>query len=161
MGKLRPFSKIKKNIDSFFDEKLNMEMCCLSYPIRSQYGSSSIPRFYLKLGKEYIWDFPKDFEIKKHFHEWVNEVHISELVRDYIDEPVDKLLRKEFEKDKISLTDHFYMKNRSEDIEIELKLTELFKAADRRLGKEKLLSWAKEVKNPLVDRILAIRFEKP
>ena len=41
---------------------------------------------------------------------------------------------------------------------IEKKLTEIFKAADRRIGKEKLLIWAKKVENPKVDKILEIRF---
>ena len=37
-------------------------------------------------------------------------------------------------------------------------ILELFKAADRRLGKEKLLNWAKSINNPKVDRILELRF---
>lgn len=66
MTKKRPFSKLKKVVDNLFDEKLKMEFCCNSYPIRGQWGNrNSIPRYYVKIGKEIIWDFPKDFDMKE------------------------------------------------------------------------------------------------
>ncbi len=65
MSKHPPFSKLKKGIENLFDPKLNMEFCCIAYPIRGQWGhNNSVPRFYVKLNDEFIWDFPKDFELK-------------------------------------------------------------------------------------------------
>jgi len=61
MEKKRPFSKLKKQIDALFVPELKMHFCCTAYPIRGQWKSNnSIPRYYLKLGKEIIWDYPKD-----------------------------------------------------------------------------------------------------
>lgn len=162
MSKPRPFSKLKKAIGSLFDEKLNMEFCCIAYPIRGQWANNSVPRFYLKMGKEIIWDFPKDFELTNSpFYYWADNNNIVELVRDYIDTPLDLLLSKEFKLE----TNEFYSDipgtKKQEKITINYKLTELFKAADRRLGKEKIKNWALTISNPAVDRIIQARFDKP
>ncbi len=99
MSQARPFSKLKKQIENLFAPELNMQIFCIAYPVRSQYGSSSIPRYYVKLGKEIIWDFPKDFPLKEiSFHLWNDKaVDISNLIRTYIDTPLDELLSESFE----------------------------------------------------------------
>ena len=160
MDKKRPFSKLKKVIDGLFDDKLKMEFCCNAVPIRGQWGQhNSIPRFYLKLDKEIIWDFPKDFEIKEiPYGYWADNNNISDLVRDYIDTPLEKLLDHKFELENNSFTIQNSKSNLLENYDIDYKLTELFKTSDRRLGKEKLLKWAEQIKNPMIDRILKIRF---
>ena len=160
MNKQRPFSKLKKTIESLFDDKLKMEFCCNSYPIRGQWGhKNSIPRYYVKLGKEIIWDFPKDFDMEElPFYYWAYNNHINELVHDYIDAPIDKLLTKKFKYDKNTFIMQYLDLNQQDKLEIDYKLTEIFKAADRRIGKEKLLIWAKKLANPKVDKILEIRF---
>jgi hypothetical protein len=155
---MKPFSKLKKVIDGLFDPKLKMHFCCYSYPVRSACGSSSIPRFCLKMDKEVIWDFPKDFEIKKEqFYSWYEYNHLSELVRDYIDSPIDSLLQKEFKNDKVEFPSYTHVFPEG-SVTIDYKLAELFKTADRRLGKEKLLNWAKTKNNPKVHNILNKRF---
>lgn len=161
MSKPRPFSKLKKIIGSLFDEKLKMEFCCIAYPIRGQWANNSIPRFYLKMGKEIIWDFPIDFDLAKSpFYYWAGNNNIVELVREYIDTPPDQLLNKEFKLE----TNEFYSEipgtRKKEQIIINYKLTDLFKAADRRLGKEKIKNWALTLSNPAVDRIIQARFDK-
>lgn len=160
MTKKRPFNKLKKVIDNLFDEKLKMEFCCNSYPIRGQWGNrNSIPRYYVKIGKEIIWDFPKDFDMKElPFYYWAGNNYINELVRDYIDTPIEKLLKKKFKYDKNGFIIQYLYSSHQDNFEIEYKLTELFIAADRRLGQEKLLKWANKINNPKVDRILEIRF---
>ena len=156
----RPFSKLKKVINGLFDEKLKMDFCCISYPIRGQWKSSNaIPRFYVKLGKEIIWDVPKD--IPKGFYEiWTfsSGNGIAGLVRDYIDTPVDKLLRKKFKKDRYEVINQYLWDNYQEVTGFDYKLVEIFIAADRRLGREALLKWAEKKQNPIVDKILAKRF---
>ena len=155
---MKPFSKLKKVLGDLFEPKLKMEFCCFSYPIKAQYSNNAVPRFCLKLGKEVIWDFPKDFKIKEEqFYMWADCNHISELVRDYIDTPLAELLNKEFENDKVDFASNNYLENK--DISVEYKLTALFKAGDRRLGKEALYKWAKNQNNPMVDRILLERFK--
>lgn len=160
MSKQRPFSKLKKSIERLFDDKLKMEFCCNSYPIRGQRGHrNSVPRYYVKLGKEIIWDFPKDFDMKElPFYYWADNNHINDLVRDYIDAPLEELLTKKFKYDKNGFIMQHLYSNEQDRFEIDYKLTEIFKAADRRLGKEKLLKWAKKIENSKVDKILGIRF---
>ena len=161
MSEKRPFSKLKKNIESLFDEKLKMQFCCIAYPMRSQYGSTSIPRFYVKLGKEIIWDLPKDFKYKEiDIYQWSEGNDICNLVRDYIDTPLDKLLNKKFKEDTFKIILQYLWERTQEDVVLEINLSHLLKAADRRLGKEKLKKWATKVQNPKVDRILEIRFGK-
>jgi len=161
MHKQRPFSKLKKIIDGLFDEKLKMGFCCISYPIRGQRGHyNSIPRYYLKLDKEILWDFPKDFEIKKQqFYWWADDNGIVDLVRNYIDTPVCELPEKEFNKARIRIPKYISTSGNDEIFEIDYKLTDIFKAADRRLGKDKLFQWAASVNITKVDWILALRFE--
>lgn len=150
---MKPFSKLKKQIENLFAPELNMQFCCSSYPIRAQYSNNAVARFYVRLGKEIIWDFPKDFhQLKKHtFHTWSGTNMISELTREYIDAPLDGLLEREFLKERENFS-HIG----AEDIDYHL--TELFKAADRRLGKEKLIAWSYQVENPRIDKIIEARF---
>lgn len=160
MTQIRPFSKLKKQIENLFVPELKMELCCISYPVRSQYGGSSIPRFYIRLDKKYIWDFPKDFPIKEiSYHYWKDNTIISELIREYIDTPIKELPEKEFELEQ-NCGVHKYSAESVEDElpAFNLHLTDLLKAADRRIGKEKLLKWSKEKSNENVRLILEKRF---
>lgn len=157
MGNNKPFSKLKRNIESFFVAELKMEFCCNSYPMReSRNPTNAIPRFYVKLGKDIIWDYPKDFAVKDiNYGWWAGNNHISELVREYIDTPVNELLTKKFEYE----TMHYQlMMEKSEELTIKYHLIELFIAADRRIGKDKIMNWASEINNPKVDLIIEKRF---
>ena len=179
MSQSKPFSKLKKQIEQLFAPELNMQIHCFAYPIRSQYGNSSIPRFYITLNKIIIWDFPKNFPIKKvNYHYWQNETNISALIRKYIDAPIEGLLEKTFLQEQI-ITEHHFPKDveyskanptnwdaTEEDpnyikvkYNFNLGLTDLFKAADRRLGKDKLLQWASVKNNATVQVIQNIRFK--
>lgn len=162
MNKQRPFSKLKKTIDNLFDEKLKMEFCCNSYPIRGQWGHhNSIPRFYLKMDKEIIWDFPKDFEVKDFpFYYWAGNNNITDLISDYINTPIAELLAKTFQYDTHEFVIQQMETNNQSTLVIEYKLVTLFKAADRRLGKEQLLNWALQISNATVDRIIDMRYNK-
>ena len=156
MKNQRPFSKLKKIINGLFDENLKMDFCCTAYPMRAQYANNHTPRFYVKMGKEIIWDFPKDFTTEKTpLESWFyrDSNGISELVRDYIDTPVDKLWRKKFKNDTWECT-------YQETVKVNYRLAEIFIAADRRLGREALLKWAESRRNPVVDAILMKRFAK-
>lgn len=161
MRNIRPFSKLKKVINGLFDEKLKMDFCCIAYPMRSQWANNHTPRFYVKLGKEIIWDFPKDFTSDSlPLESWAYRDGncLSELVRDYIDTPVDILLKKKFKKDTWECTQQYIWLNEQETITVNYRLAEIFIAADRRLGKDALLKWAAKKQNPVVDRILAKRY---
>jgi hypothetical protein len=154
---MKKFSKLKKQIESLFEPTLNMEFCCYAFPMRSERGSSSIPRFCVKLDKEVIWDYPKDFAVKDiGYGYWAGDNGISELVMEYVNAPVDRILERVFDNEtkvyNIGITE-------TKTFSVTYGLTDLFKAADRRLGREYLIAWAVHYGNPVVCRILIERFK--
>ncbi len=161
------FSKLKKEIEKLFDQRLDMQFCCSAYPMRPKngYATRSIPRFYVKIGKDIIWDFPKDFEVEPMSSEWCNRNGISALVREYIDTPVAELLEKEFKGEFKSFKHTPRRKGHPEktytnqsDMEVVKSLTDIFKTADRRVGKQKLYIWAAKSDTPQVEIIMNVRF---
>ena len=127
---MKRWSKLQKDLYLLISPDIEFQIHCVSYPMRSQNGSESLPRYWITLGKEIIWDYPKDFlskEKKGNYKDpengnypYVNEASdISNLIREYIDTPKNDLLDKVFENDKWGLTD-------------------IFKAADRRISAKRL-----------------------
>lgn len=158
----KPFSKLKKNIESLFVPELKMQFCCYAYPIRGQWVThNSIPRFCVKLEKEIIWDFPKDFKkdlSELCFYDWAAANNISDLVRDYIDTPVENLMTKKFKFEKTGYIVQYLGQRNQDFFEFYYNLIPLFIAADRRLGKEKLIEWFVKHNNNSVQKILEKRF---
>ena len=159
------FSKLKKEIEKLFDPKLNMQFCCSAYPMRSKtgYATRSLPRFYVKIGKNIIWDFPKDFEVEARSSSWCSDNGISALVREYIDTPVAELLEKEFSGEFSQLRYHRKgsiktFSSRQSDMAVVKSLTDIFKTGDRRVGKQKLYIWAAKCETPQVEIIMNARF---
>ena len=151
------WSFLKKKLEDLFCPELKARFYANAYTI----GKSSSPmvRYHLTLDSEVIWDFPKHFEeIKKKYdhHCFSGYQRISELVKDYVNTPVVQLMVKEYE-------DNWFQGRakdfRSNDAPIHLGLVELFLACDRRLGKERLLTWAKQIEIPTVYDILKRRFD--
>ncbi len=150
---MKRFSKLKKQIENLFDPALKMQFCCSAYPMRSTtgYAHNSIPRFYLKMGDVILWDYPKDFSVKDvPYGYWAGHNGISELVREYIDTPFTELLNKEFSGDRWEHCGY----------ETEYGLTDLFKAADRRISKKKLVVWSIGKSNVQVNNILIKRLSE-
>jgi hypothetical protein len=137
--KLRPWSKLKREIHPLFSPDINIRLHCAAYRMKSQRGSTDLPRYWITLDKETIWDYPRDFKnqgIYDH-RSALDDGHtdsrvlqdiyphgsdiavISDLLREYIDTPKAELLTKSFEKDRWGLTD-------------------MLRAADRRIGKRRL-----------------------
>lgn len=150
MGK--PWSKLKSRIVDLFDPKLKIDIHQSVYRMDSQRGSNDLPRYFMTLNKEIIFDYPKDFvsvEIQskykgvsknevQHLYPYVTQMgDISDLLRAYIDSPVKDILNKEFD-------DPF-------------KITDILKASDRRMGKEKLTKWS-ESKSQKIKEIIQQRF---
>ena len=158
------FSKLKKQIDGLFDPVLKMEFCCSAYPMRPKngYATRSIPRFYVKLDKKIIWDFPKDFDVDPRSSEWCTDNGISALVREYIDTPVSEILHKEFSGEYLRFGYNRKgspktSRAKQSDPDVVVSLTDLFKAADRRIGKEKLVQCSGSVKNFKAYTIICVR----
>jgi len=126
----------------------------------SQWGSyfykSNLPRCWITLDKETIWDYPKDFlrcpvypvdgdrgsfTVQQVYPYGGNIPNISALIRDYIDTPKDVVFSKVFKNDHWGLTD-------------------ILKAADRRFGKERLSLLKESTQSAAVQAIRERRLSK-
>jgi hypothetical protein len=158
----RPWSKFARDIRNLFAKDIPLQIHCIARPLKSReaMGSTRFPRYWLTLGKETIFDYPSmfmdivDHEASAYTKErygldvvtvgkcYPYEKHgvseISELIRSYIECPKDKLLEP-FENDRWGLT-------------------EILRAADRRIGKQRL----REIKteNEGAKKIISLRLGK-
>ncbi len=149
---MKRWSKLQKELYNLITPNINFQIHCAVYPMRSQRGSTDLPRYWITLDKEILWDYPKDFVSESGTivnnsgetfdYPYISEVSdISNLLREYIDIPKVDLFDKTFNSDNWGLTP-------------------ILISADRRIGKEKLYKWSQIIQNPKVDRILKIRFVK-
>jgi hypothetical protein len=157
---MKPFDKLKKELESLFEPVLKMQFCSNDYPVSGKKGNRiSILRFYLKFNEEIIWDFPKDFLVKDFpFHESIDDTRFPELIREYLDTPLEQLLNKEFKLEEDGVISQYIDSADQEIIFTGYRLTELFKAADSRLGEDELRNWARKLNNPTVNKIILRRF---
>ncbi|MCA1628796.1 MAG: hypothetical protein LC774_00195 [Acidobacteria bacterium] len=136
---MKRWSKLQEQIYNLLLPELELQIHCAAYPMRSQYGSTDLGRYWITLGREIIWDYPKDFAGAKRKYPYTTDIAaISELVREYVDTPVEALLRKRFDQDLWGLT-------------------AILKAADRRLGRERLTLVLGDEESEAARRVLARR----
>lgn len=150
----KPWSKLKKELVKLWDESLDLDIHQAVYRMESQRGSSDLPRYFITLDKEIIFDFPKDFknEVLTLGYAKGNQVKVvypyegtvsqlSNIIREYIDTPKDQLLTKEFAQD--------------------FGLTLILKVADKRIGKNKLKSLADQYpKDHKIQKLINKRLNK-
>lgn len=61
--RLRRWSKLQKRIYAVRDPQLNLQIHCVVYRHDNIVGQGLIPRYFVTLNGEIIFDFPKDFPI--------------------------------------------------------------------------------------------------
>ena len=145
----RPWSKLQKEYYLLLAEGLNLQLHCRAYRMESQRGSTNLPRYWITLGKEVIWDYPKDFVNKPHpqrtnikWYPYGTDIpDISSLIREYIDTPKTELFSKEFKND--------YW-----------ELTNILKASDKRIGTRRLPYLKKKIKNKAALKVIEQRLIK-
>ena len=133
------WSKLQKEFYLLRAEGLDFQLQCRKYRMDSQMGSTDCPRYWITLGKEIIWDYPRDFVGANHpgradikWYPYGNDIpDISNLIREYIDTPKDEILSKEF------TNDHWGLIN-------------ILRAADKRIGIRRLpdLKKKRQTKRP-------------
>jgi hypothetical protein len=121
----------------------------------SQRGTSDLPRYWITLNKETIWDYPKYF-LNQSMGDSYSGRHltlintypygsdisdISKLLNEYIDTPKEELLNKHFENDKWGLIN-------------------ILKAADRRIGERRLSELKRKMYNKAARKIINARINK-
>jgi hypothetical protein len=76
--------------------------------MKSSQGSTDIPRYWITLDGEIIWDYPRDFLDTLDQFPYFNAIQsISDVIRYYLDTPIKDLTTKNFEIDAWGLTDIF------------------------------------------------------
>lgn len=148
----RPWSKLQREIYKLITPEINIQIHCVAYPMNSRYGSTDLPRYWITLGKEIIWDYPADFITKegcvKNYADKINKLYpyftdvseISDLIREYIDTPKDILFDKHFGNDKWGLIN-------------------ILKAADRRIGNRRLNDLQRKTHNIASNKIIEQRMK--
>ena len=152
---MKRWSKLQKELYLIIDPEIDFQIHCAVYPMRSDRATSPCPRYWITIGKEIIFDYPKDFVDKdghvSHHHAHIPQTaeypyycdisFISNLIREYIDTPVSDILTRRFEDDYWGLTD-------------------IFRAADKRIGKRRLEILRDSIKNQAAQKILELRINK-
>lgn len=151
---MKRWSKLQKELYLIIDPKIDFQIHCVVYPMRGDRATSPCPRYWITIGKEIIFDYPKDFVDKSghvtHHNEFVSPKadypyycdasFISNLIRDYIDTPVSEVLTRRFENDYWGLTD-------------------ILRAADKRIGQRRLDILWNNIKNQSAQKILELRIK--
>lgn len=141
---MKRWSKLQKQIYLIIDDKIDLQIHCSVYRMNSQQGSVDLPRYWITLNKEIIFDYPK-IATSKEAYPYITDIsNISNLFREYLDTPRNQILTKNFTADEYGITD-------------------LLKAADKRHGVEKLEQYFQDntVKNiDACQKILKARMSK-
>lgn len=120
------WSKLQKQLYLIWDSNINIQIHCSIYRMQSRWGGTNLPRYWITLGGEIIFDYPKHFTDKEgcagylsgHQESYPYQNHvsdISDLIREYLNTPVQELMTRHFEKDIWGIAD-------------------ILRAADRRIG---------------------------
>lgn len=147
----RRWSKLQKELYLILDPRIDLQLHCSIYRMESQRGSTDLPRYWITLNSEILFDYPSQFAdqpgglrvtlprgITVHYPYMTDISDISALIRAYIDTPPEQLLTKSFDQDRWGLID-------------------LLRAADRRVGKRRLKSFANSHPHPAIQKIIAAR----
>ncbi len=164
------WSVFKKKLEDLFCPELKIQFYANAYPVSnsastSRRSTTTMGRFWMTCHSEVIWDYPKDFpEIGKACGAYYPCAPITNLLREYIDTPVNEILTNEFADNTLSFHCPTYIPEShmwsrpAIDLEVPMGLAELLIACNRRLGKARLIQWSKNIAYPNVHKILKQRF---
>jgi len=62
----KPWCKLQKEYYLLVADGLKIQLQCRAYRMDSQMGSTNLPRYWVTLNKETIWDYPKQFVGHEH-----------------------------------------------------------------------------------------------
>ena len=133
------WSKLQKLIYNIWCDDLRLQIHTNAYALS---GSASIGRYWITLDKDIIWDVPRDFpeETAKGTYNSVAS-EITEVIKAYLDAPREEILSRAFESDLWGLID-------------------IFRVADRRLGRKSLEQLAVTTLSEPARKILDARLQK-
>lgn len=135
---MKRWSKLQHELRALFVPGLRLDIQCRVYRMASARGQTDLPRYWVSLGRETVWDYPKDFPESGKDYPYLTDIStISDLLRNYVDTPRSHLLHRVFTGDRWGITD-------------------IMKVADRRLGLRRLDGMRRELSAPAL-KVLAAR----
>ena len=143
---MRRWSRLQREFYKILADGLDFQIQCRLYRMDSQHGSADKPRYWITLGKEIVWDYPKDFIEHRHpertnpeWYPYATDVQaISNLIREYIDTSKDVLRSKQFNNDQWGLIN-------------------ILRAADRRIRARRLEELQRKTHNRVARKIISVR----
>ena len=147
-----PWSKLQRELYKLISDDIKFQIHCVAYPMDSVYGSTDLPRYWITLDRETIWDYPKQFateeggtkNLSSNFVKWypynTDISNISALIREYIDTPKEEIFSKVFE------NDHWGLIN-------------ILRAADRRIGIRRLDALRRKTHNVAAQKVIKARMK--
>lgn len=148
---MKRWSKLQRELYKVIDPTINFQIHCSVYRMGSRWGSSDLPRYFITLDNEIIFDYPKQFinekkELKNLSRDSIamtypynNDISdISDLFKEYLNTPKEELLDKHFHNDYWGLIN-------------------ILKAADKRIGKRRLEILRKRKGNIATQKVIARR----
>lgn len=116
------WSKLQRELYKIIDDRVGFQIHCVAYRM-NRTSSTQLPRYFITLDKEIIFDYPKQFMQKlphlQQYPYYNDASEISNFIREYIDTTTEELFDKHFDKD-------------------DWQLADILKAADRRIGQRRL-----------------------
>ena len=139
----RRWSKLQRRLDEVLAPEADLQIHCAVYPMHSVYGRTGLPRYWITVGDEIIWDYPRQFQDNllpgrrpPHHYPYGTDVgEISNLIEEYLDTPRDELFDKRFE------DDHWGLVN-------------ILRAADRRFGARRLPALRRKLGSAAARKVL-------
>ena len=135
------------------DPRIRFQIHCRIVRMQSQRGSTDLPRYWITLDGETIWDYPGQFIVEggdvrrtdgsviRGYPYSTDVPEISDLIREYIDTPIESLLSHQFD------GDHWGLAN-------------ILRAADRRIGRRQWSALKRKTHNHAAHRVLQARTDK-
>lgn len=134
------WSQLQKLIYNVWCEEIDLKISCTAY---RREGASNLGRYWVQLDKRTIWEVPENLkgELKSTLPNPVAS-EITALLREYLDTPREELTTRDFSGDYWGIID-------------------LMRAADRRIGKKKLLNLLSPQLSQAARWIIEARLEMP
>jgi len=148
---MKRWSKLQKKLYQITAPELDFQLHLTMYRMQTWRGSVDLPRYWMTLNQEIIFDYPANFmnqnglvqnlSGKEIYYPYETDIsEISDLIEAYLDTPKEILFSKHFEQD-------FW------------GLINILKAADRRIGKRRLLLLKKKMHNQAAQKIIQERLK--
>ena len=141
------WSKLQSRLYNLMDESIDFQIHCAVYEMNSNdgYHGSKLPRYFITIDKEIVFDYPKDFDTSEKYgfnsYPWDTDISaISDIIEEYIQCPDTELMNR-LEKDKWGITD-------------------ILRVCDRRIGKRRLKDLREKVTNEVLLDVIEKRLNQ-